>query len=431
MSPVSVGSVTTKVNCRRLTLPPGSVTLSLPVIALFPTMLRLLPRVALIATIALPLSAAAQPDTTQFRQCVATLGERARAEGLTSPAVAQALAGIHYEQQVIDADRRQPEFVDTFANYLERRLTPERIAGGRVLLQQHRALLTQLEQQYGVPGEVLVSFWGLETNYGGFFGKIPVLNSLATLACDERRASYFSEELLNALRLVNRGETTPSQMVGSWAGAMGHTQFMPSTWLRYAIDGDGNGRVDLWGSTADALTSAANYLQQIGWRRDQRWGDEVVLPASFAYDLAGRQRPQMLSAWRELGLRVDGDPARSLALVVPSGHRGPAFLVGDNFDVILRWNRSESYALAVGLLADQLVGAAPLKVNPPVDAPRLSRAQVEAMQRKLATLGFAAGEVDGVLGPATRDALRRFQQQRGMVADGFPDTPVLQALGVL
>ena len=162
-----------------------------------------------------------------------------------------------------------------------------------------------------------------------------------------------------------------------------------------------------------------------------RWGDEVVLPANFAYDMAGRQRPQMLSAWRELGLRVDGDPARSLALVVPSGHRGPAFLVGDNFDVILRWNRSESYALAVGLLADRLVGAAPLKVIPPADAPRLSRAQVEAMQQKLAMLGFSAGEVDGVLGPATRDALRRFQQQRGMVADGFPDTPVLQALGVL
>ncbi len=367
-----------------------------------------------------------------FQQCVAHLGERARGEGLTGPAVARALAGIRFEQQVIDADRRQPEFVDTFANYLERRLTPERISAGRALLQQHRALLVKLEQRYGVPGEVLIAFWGLETNYGGFFGRIPVLNSLATLACDTRRGGYFTEELLNALRLVQRGAATPQQMVGSWAGAMGHTQFMPSTWLRYAVDGDGDGRIDLWGSTADALTSAANYLQQIGWRRDQRWGDEVRLPASFAYELAGRQRPQSLSSWRELGVEgIEGGADRSLALLVPAGHRGPAFLIGDNFEVILRWNRSESYALAVGLLADRLTGAAPLQVAPPADAPRLSRAQVETLQQKLASLGFSAGEVDGVLGPATRDALRRFQQQRGMVADGFPDTPVLQALGVL
>ncbi len=394
-------------------------------------MYRIFARAALLAALSLPLATLAQP-ADPFRQCVDRIGERARAEGLTTPAVARALAGIRYEQQVIDADRRQPEFVDTFANYLDRRLTPERIGAGKALLRRHRALLTQLEERYGVPAEVLVSFWGLETNYGGFFGRIPVLNSLATLACDERRASYFSEELLNALRLVDRGQARPEQMIGSWAGAMGHTQFMPSTWLRYAVDGDGDGRIDLWNSTADALTSAANYLQRIGWKRGQRWGDEVVLPAGFAYDLAGRQRPQSLAAWRELGIAgIDGEPSRSLALLVPSGHRGPAFLVGDNYEVILRWNRSESYALAVGLLADRLAGAAALKVTPPVDAPRLSRAQVETMQQRLAALGFSAGEVDGVLGPATRDALRRFQQQRGLVPDGFPDTPVLKALGVL
>jgi membrane-bound lytic murein transglycosylase B len=400
-------------------------------------LLSMMMRLAVAATPLLTLLLAASPAVTAdaaqpFQQCVAGLGERARAEGLTGPAVTQALAGIRFEQQVIDADRRQPEFVDTFASYLERRLTPERINGGRRLLQQHRGLLVKLEQQYGVPGEVLVSFWGLESNYGGFFGRIPVLNSLATLACDARRGSYFTEELLNALRLVQRGAATPQQMVGSWAGAMGHTQFMPSTWLRYAVDGDGDGRIDLWGSTADALTSAANYLQQIGWRRGERWGDEVMLPATFAYELAGRQRPQPLSRWRELGVKgVDGEAERALALLVPAGHRGPAFLVGDNFEVILRWNRSEFYALAVGLLADRLVGRPPLRVAPPADAPRLSRAQVESIQQRLAALGFAAGEVDGVLGPATRDALRRFQQQRGMVADGFPDTPVLQALGVL
>src|SRR5690606_24671526 len=182
-------------------------------------------------------------------------------------------------------DRRQPEFVEPFATYLERRLTPERISRGRQLLREHGELLARLEQQYGVPPQVLVSFWGLESNYGGFFGRIPVLNSLATLACEGRRGEFFATELLNALRIVQRGDVPASTMVGSWAGAMGHTQFMPSSYLRYALDGDGDGRVDLWGSVPDALTSAANFLQQIGWRRQQRWGDEVVLPAGFAFEL--------------------------------------------------------------------------------------------------------------------------------------------------
>lgn len=400
--------------------------------------MTLLLRAVIALLLAAPLTASASRsvpavaiEPARFNQCLAHFGERARADGLTQAAVARALAGVKYEQRVLDADRRQPEFVEPFASYLERRLTPERIAQGRQLLRRHRTLLEQLEQRFGVPPQVLVAFWGLETNYGGFFGRIPVLNALATLACDERRSEYFTAELMDALRIIAAGDVPPAGMVGSWAGAMGHTQFMPSSYRRYALDGDGDGRIDLWGSVADALTSAANFLQQIGWRRDQRWGDEVVLPAGFAFELAGRNRPQPLAAWREQGVEAAPVAEGGAALLVPAGHRGPAFLVYDNFEVILRWNRSESYALAVGLLADRLAGGGALRVAPPADAPRLSRAQVEQIQLRLAAQGFDSGAADGVLGPATRDALRRFQQQRGLVPDGFPDTPVLQALGVL
>jgi membrane-bound lytic murein transglycosylase B len=399
--------------------------------------MRPLLRLTIALSLAAPLTASAQSVPSpaiapeRFAQCLQLFGERARAAGLTAPAVEQALSQVRFEQQVVVADRRQPEFVEPFATYLDRRLTPERISRGRQLLQEHAPLLARLQSDYGVPPEVLVSFWGLESNFGSFFGRIPVLNSLATLACEGRRGEFFTSELINALRIVERGDVPASAMVGSWAGAMGHTQFMPTSYLRYARDGDGDGRVDLWGSVPDALTSAANFLQQIGWQRGQRWGDEVVLPAGFAFELSGRKQPRPLPEWRELGIAGEVPAEGDAALVVPSGHRGPAFLVYDNFEVILRWNRSEAYALAVGLLADRLVGDGTLKVAPPRDLPRLSRAQVEQLQRTLAARGFDSGTPDGVLGPATRDALRRFQQQRGMVADGFPDTPVLQALGVL
>lgn len=371
----------------------------------------------------------------QFARCVLDLQEKAKADGVPVKLIDQVLAKVQFVPRVIELDRRQPEFTETFANYLNRRVTPERVMKGRELLVTHRELLEQLANRYGVPPQYLIAFWGLETNYGSYLGKMPVLDCLATLACDERRSSYFTGELFQALHLLDSTGINPEQMRGSWAGAMGHTQFMPSAYQKYALDGDGDGRADLWTSIPDALTSAANFLQQLGWQRELRWGREVKLPTGFAYQQAGLDNRQALAEWAKSGVtRASGakldDIDVQAALIVPAGHSGPAFLVYDNFDVIMRWNRSQFYALAVGYLADRINGAGLLWQPPPADAPRLSLAQVQSLQEKLNALGFDAGQPDGVLGPATRSAIRAFQQQKQMVADGYPDASVFKALGV-
>jgi membrane-bound lytic murein transglycosylase B len=263
---------------------------------------------------------------------------------------------------------------------------------------------------------------------------MPTLDSLATLACDQRRSEFFTTELLQALELLERENLRADQMKGSWAGAVGHTQFMPSNYLRYAIDGDGDGKIDLWGSRRDALASAANFLNQLGWQREQRWGREIRLPAD--YDFAQPEQKQSLSDWRAMGLRkADGGPLPVVAgmeaqVSIPSGHKGPVFLVYDNFEVIMQWNRSTSYALSVGHLADRIAGAGALKRSIPDDQPRLRRAEVIQLQELLINKGFDSGEADGLLGPATRSALREFQISEGLVGDGFPDHKTLTQLGV-
>jgi len=367
-----------------------------------------------------------------FGQCIANLQQKALQQGVPEAVVTDTLPNLRPVPRVIELDRRQPEFSLSFANYLNRRVTPERVAKGRALLQEHRALLNKLVKQYGIPAQYLVAFWGLETNYGSYLGKMPILDSLATLACDQRRSAFFTGELFDALRLLQQPGVRPP-MLGSWAGAMGHTQFMPSAYRRYARDGDGDGRVDLWGSIPDALTSAANFLEQLGWQRELRWGREVRLPADYHYQDLGLNNRLALDHWRETGLhsatgaalpRADVDAA----LLVPAGHHGPAFLVYDNFDVIMRWNRSEFYALSVGYLADRINGAGELRRPPPTDMPNLSVALVKELQSRLNDLGFDTGEPDGILGPATREAIRAFQQKRNMVADGYPSHRVLKTL---
>lgn len=388
-----------------------------------------------VGTMVLFASAPTFAQDDRFTNCLSRLEDVAKANGLYSDRVTQALKSVQFEQRVVDLDRKQPEFTDTLANYLNRRLTAQRIEQGQQLLATHRRLLDRISEQYGVQPQYLVSFWGLESNFGKNFGSIPVMNSLATLACDERRSRYFTTEFLNALRIVDRGHVGPDTMVGSWAGAMGHTQFMPSTYLQHAVDGDGDGRIDLWGSIPDAMTSAAKFLKALGWTPGVRWGREVSLPKNFAFERVGLDQPRSLSEWRKLGIReADGSalPAADFeaALLVPAGHRGPAFLVYDNFRVIMRWNRSELYALSVGLLAERIAGGPGLHNEPPADAPRLRRDQVLAMQERLAALGHYGGEADGLLGPATRRAIRAFQQSRDWVADGYPDRQVLDALEV-
>ncbi|HEY7883681.1 MAG TPA: lytic murein transglycosylase [Cellvibrionaceae bacterium] len=371
-----------------------------------------------------------------FDRCIANFSTTARAEGISQSVIDKSLAVASLSPRVLELDRQQPEFTTTFADYFNTRVNAQRIQQGRKLLAQHRSLLNEIYAQYGVPPQYLVSFWGLETNFGGFFGRMSVLDSLATLACDTRRSTYFTGELMSALRIIDEGSITAERMEGSWAGAMGHVQFMPSVFLQYAVDYDGDGRRDLWGSLPDAMASASNFLKGIGWETGTRWGREVRLPENFPYLQAGLNNRKHLAEWSELGVRqIDGSAlpvveGMEASLLVPSGHKGPAFLVYSNFGVIMRWNRSEFYALAVGHLADRINGAGGLYQPPPEDAPRLHRDQVISLQTRLNEKGFDAGEADGILGPATRRAISEFQQDLGMIADGFPGAQVLIALGV-
>ena len=368
-----------------------------------------------------------------FAACVSDLQSRALAQGLPRPLVSDVLGAVKFLPRVIKLDRDQPEFRQSFSAYLRARVNETRVRRGRELLGRHRELLDRLTREYGIPGRYLVSFWGMETNFGSYLGTMPTLDSLATLACDPRRSAFFSDELITALKLLEREGLAPEIMRGSWAGAMGHTQFMPSAYMRHAVDGDGDGKIDLWNSEVDALTSAANYLAGLGWQRGERWGREVRLPDDFPFQRSGLRNRAPLAGWRELGVRrADGQPLPPVdmqgSVIVPMGHRGPAFLVYDNFEVIMKWNRSQAYAIAVGRLADRIAGGGRLHADLPQVETAPSRSQIEHLQRGLIEQGFDPGEIDGAMGPATRGALRAFQQARGLVADGYPGPETLSQL---
>ena len=389
------------------------------------------PSASLIALFFIAQSAIAADDG--FGACITGLQARARAEHLPGWIVDQVLPGLKQQPRVLELDRKQPEFTRTFASYLNARVTPARIEQGRQLLDAYAPFLQELTRRYGVPGRYLIAFWGLETNFGGYIGRMRTLDSLATLACDQRRSDYFTGELMSALALLDRESLTPDQMLGSWAGAVGHTQFMPSAYSRYAVDGDGDGHINLWNSERDALASGANFLAQLGWQPGERWGREVLLPDDFDYDQSGLTNRHPLRFWRKLGVRLTNrsrlpDTDIEAAIIVPAGHTGPAFLVYRNFEVIMRWNHSAYYALAVGLLADRIIGAVDLARPPSADEAALSRHTIEQMQQRLNALGFDVGEPDSIIGPATRSALRAFQKSKGMIADGYPDSVTLQAL---
>jgi len=386
---------------------------------------------SLIASIFITQTALA--DDAGFTACISKLQARARAENLPGWIVDQVLPGLTQQPRVIELDRRQPEFARTFANYLNARVTPARIEQGRRLLDEYAPFLHELTVRYGVPGRYLIAFWGLETNFGGYIGRMRTLDSLATLACDQRRSEFFTGELMTALALMQRESLTPDQMRGSWAGAVGHTQFMPSAYSRYAVDGDGDGRINLWNSERDALASSANLLAQLGWQRGERWGREVLLPAGFPYEQSGLTNRRPMNDWKRLGVRLISkaslpDVDIDAAVILPAGHTGPSFLVYPNFDIIMRWNRSEFYALSVGLLADRIIGAVSLAHPPSADEAALDRHTIEQIQQRLNALGFDAGKPDGIIGPATRSALRAFQKSQGMIADGYPDSATLRAL---
>jgi len=394
--------------------------------------------IACLSTLFMVTQAQAQTESTMseadFAQCKQRLQDKAINAGVSESVAGEVMASASYLERVIELDRSQPEFTTTFADYLNRRVNDDRIEKGRELLKEHRGLLARVTEETGVPAPYLLAFWGLETNFGSYFGKVSVPSSLATLACDQRRSNFFSEQLIAALQIIDEGAIPVEQMEGSWAGAMGHVQFMPTVFLKHAVDADGDGRRDLWNSLPDAMMSAGTFLESMDWDGDYRWGREVLLPENFDYSLAdGRRLP--LEEWRKLGITdvwghgVPQEPIDA-ALVVPSGHQGPAFLAYNNFRVIMGWNRSEFYAIAVGHLADRIAGAGGLHTPPPEDQPTLSRDQILQLQETLNDRGYNSGEPDGILGSNTRDAIRQFQSDQDMIADGFPSARLLRALNI-
>jgi len=378
---------------------------------------------------------AAVPDTA-FAAWLEGARQNAAKRGITPATISQALGDIAPIQRIIELDNRQPEFSNTFTRYLNSAVSERRVADGRAMMQRHAGLLKVLEGEYGVPGRFLVAFWGLETNYGSYTGEFPVINALATLAYDGRRGAMFNEELINALSILDQGHITLDRMKGSYAGAMGHTQFMPSTFLRFAVDEDKNGHIDIWGSVTDALGSSANYLKSLNWNTERTWGREVRLPADFDFrlvslDVDAKENIKPLAEWAALGLtRADGGALPSLdvqaSVVIPAGARGPAFLLYDNYRVILRYNRSAFYAIAIGHLADRLIGAPGLSV-PAGEGEPLRREEVVALQEGLVTLGFLKS-ADGVMGAGTRQAIRAFQLANGLKPDGYADRMLLSTI---
>lgn len=369
-----------------------------------------------------------------FDSWLSELKDEAIAKGFDADVVSAALSGVSPIERIIELDRRQPEFTLTFRKYLNGAISEKRVKRGRELLEKHKSLLEQVAAKHGVQPRFLIAFWGLETNFGDYYGKFPVVGALATLAHDRRRSRFFREQLLAALDIMSRGDM-PIDVKGSWAGAMGNFQFIPTTYRDFAIDFDGDGKRDLWNNMADGFGSAAHYLSRSGWDTSGTWGREIKLPDGFDFSLAGLDNKRKLAEWQALGVRrADGRDLPKVdvegSIVIPSGYKGPAFMVYKNFHTILRWNRSVFYAIAIGHLADRIAGQGGLIAPPPASDVPLSRADVKEMQTRLSALGFDTGGADGVIGPMTRKAIRKYQASVGLPPDAYPSMDLLKKLRV-
>jgi lytic murein transglycosylase len=372
------------------------------------------------------------PLEQRFAAWVANFRASAQAQGIDDTTLHAAFDDVHYLARVVELDRAQPEFTRTVWEYLDATVSPQRVARGLDKLRQVRAPADDTAARYGVPPPILLAIWGIESNYGDFTGSTPTIDALATLGFDGRREGWARGQLIAALKILQSGDIPRAQMMGSWAGAMGQTQLLPSNFLAYAIDADGDGRRDIWGSAADVMASTANFLVRSGWRAGEPWLIEVRLPPDFDLGRADAQTRQHSAQWAAEGVRhVDGGALPELAdaaVLLPAGARGPAFLVGANFRTILRYNNSINYALAVSLLAQRIAGSPGVQAAWPRDLRALSRSQLLELQTALNARGFDSGAPDGLLGPATRDALRRFQRSIGVPPDGYPTLEMLQRL---
>ena len=379
------------------------------------------------------LAVPAWAQNPEFESCLNTLRAPARAAGVQDDTFTRHTQGLAPDMSVIDKLNFQPEFRTAIWDYLAGLVDEERVAEGRALLTQHADTLARVQARYGVDPATVVAVWGVESNFGQTFGKSPLVQSLGTLSCFGRRQTYFRTELYAALRILQAGHIAPERFVGSWAGAFGHTQFMPSTFERLAVDFDGDGKADLMDSTADALASTTNFLQKAGWRTGQPWGFEVRLPAGTSLSGEGRRTKRPMSEWAARGLRtVDGSPlptgVGNAGLMTPAGAAGPAFLVLRNFDAIYSYNAAESYGLAIAHLADRLRGGGPFATPWPTDDPGISRAERRELQGLLILRGHDIGEVDGMLGARSRAAIQLEQERLGHEANGRGGQKILRAL---
>ncbi|MFT4103588.1 MAG: lytic murein transglycosylase [Burkholderiaceae bacterium] len=375
-------------------------------------------------------SSDAGEPTISFDAWLARFRADAKAAGIDEATLRDGLKNVRLLPKVIELDRAQPEFTRPLWDYLDTAVSAQRIARGQAKLQELRAVADAAASRYGVPPEVIIAIWGMESNYGAYFGEIPTIDALATLAYEGRRANWARQQLIAALRILQNGDITRARMVGSWAGAMGQTQFLPSNFLAYAVDADGDGRRDIWGSMPDVIASTAHFLRREGWQPGQIWGTEVRLPAGFDHGRADDKLRQRSAQWAAEGVRAaDGGALPDLeeaAILLPAGARGPAFLVGPNYRAILRYNNAMSYALGVGLLAQRIAGGPGVAAAWPRDLVPLSRSDVRALQQALNDKGFDSGAPDGMLGPATRGAIRRYQRSVGLAADGYPTEELLR-----
>ena len=375
----------------------------------------------------------AHADEAAFASCLASLRADAQAKGVSGATYDAHTAALTPDMAVIGFLDAQPEFVTPIWDYLAALVDDERVADGRAMLAEWAPVLARVEAEYGVDAATVVAVWGVESNYGRNFGSRPLLTSLSTLSCFGRRQSFFRGEFFTTLRIIQEGHVAPDRLTGSWAGAFGHTQFMPSTFMRLAVDFDGDGRRDLVDSVPDALASTANFLKRAGWRSDLPWGFEVSLPRGMDVSGAGRRNKQPISAWAARSVRrIDGAPMPAAAtpagLLLPAGKDGPAFLVTRNFDAVYSYNAAESYGLAIAHLSDRLRGGAPFATPWPTDDPGLSRAERRELQQLLIARGHDIGEADGMIGARTREALKLEQAALGLAADGRAGQRMLQAL---
>ena len=377
-----------------------------------------------------PIPAASAGDEAGLQNFVQSFRSRAVASGVSPATYDRAMRIARYNPEVIRLDRKQAEFSRPVWLYLDSAVSDVRITTGRQKAAQLSGTLSQIEARYGVPREIVLAVWGMESNFGANRGKMQIIPSLATLAYDGRRGEMFQNQLIAALRILQAGDTDPEHMLGSWAGAMGHTQFMPTSYLDYAVDFTGDGRRDIWSDDpTDSLASTANYLRRNGWVPGQAWGAEVQLPPGFNMGLVGKGTRR--SDWAAQGVRRMGGgalPGGNGSIIMPAGANGPAFLILDNFRSILRYNNSDNYALGVAFLGERIAGRAGIQGSWPRNDRALSTGERQEIQQRLRAKGFYQGEIDGLFGSATMESVAAYQRSIGVTPDGYPTSILLGQL---